>query len=210
MTKHKYSHARSIAFTAIFSALSTVLMYLSFSVPFMPSFIKLDFSEVPALIASYSLGPIYGIAVCLIKNLINMAFTTTGCVGELSNFILGAAFVLPAGIIYKYKRTRLGALIGALTGAVVAGAISLVTNYFIVYPVYMNLFMPEDVIISMYQAIFNKVDTLWDCLFIFNMPFTILKGMLCALITFLIYKPISSVMKMIESKMTASRSCGKR
>lgn len=205
MTKFRYSRARYIAFTAVFAALSTALMYASFSVPFMPSFIKLDFSEVPALIVTYALGPVSGVLVCLIKNLINMAFTTTGCVGELSNFLLGVMLVLPAGLIYNYKRNRIGALIGAIVGSLIMGLGSLVTNYFIVYPVYMKLFMPEDVIISMYQAIFSGVDSLWDCLLIFNFPYTIGKGLLCAVITFLIYKPISQVMKIIESKMVTRK-----
>lgn len=174
-------------------------MFVSFGVPFMPSFLKLDFSEVPALIAAYSLGPVSGIIVCLIKNLINMTASTTGCVGELSNFLLGCMFVVPAGLIYKYKRNRIGALIGAVVGSVIMGLGSLITNYYIVYPVYYN-FLPYEAILGMYQALYPKVNDLWDCLLIFNLPFTVMKGLLCAVITFLIYKPISLVMKTVEGK----------
>ena len=197
--KFHYSRTRYIAFTAIFAALSTALMFVSFGVPFMPSFLKLDFSEVPALIAAYSLGPVSGIIVCLIKNLINMTASTTGCVGELSNFLLGCMFVVPAGLIYKYKRNRIGALIGAVVGAVIMGLGSLITNYYIVYPVYYN-FLPYEAILGMYQALYPKVNDLWDCLLVFNLPFTVMKGLLCAVITFLIYKPISLVMKTVEGK----------
>lgn len=174
-------------------------MFVSFGVPFMPSFLKLDFSEVPALIAAYSLGPVSGIIVCLIKNLINMTASTTGCVGELSNFLLGCMFVVPAGLIYKYKRSRIGALIGAVVGSVIMGLGSLITNYYIVYPVYYN-FLPYEAILGMYQALYPKVNDLWDCLLVFNLPFTVMKGLLCAVITFLIYKPISLVMKTVEGK----------
>ena len=197
--KFHYSRTRYIAFTAIFAALSTALMFVSFGVPFMPSFLKLDFSEVPALIAAYSLGPVSGIIVCLIKNLINMTASTTGCVVELSNFLLGCMFVVPAGLIYKYKRNRIGALIGAVVGAVIMGLGSLITNYYIVYPVYYN-FLPYEAILGMYQALYPKVNDLWDCLLVFNLPFTVMKGLLCAVITFLIYKPISLVMKTVEGK----------
>ena len=76
-----------------------------FSVPFMPAFIKMDLSELPALIGSFAMGPLCGVVVCLIKNVLHLFITTTGGVGELSNFILGVAFVLPAGLIYKHKRT---------------------------------------------------------------------------------------------------------
>ena len=197
--KFHYSRTRYIAFTAIFAALSTALMFVSFGVPFMPSFLKLDFSEVPALIAAYSLGPVSGIIVCLVKNLINMTASTTGCIGELSNFLLGCMFVVPAGLIYKYKRNRIGALIGAVVGAVIMGLGSLITNYYIVYPVYYN-FLPYEAILGMYQALYPKVNDLWDCLLVFNLPFTVMKGLLCAVITFLIYKPISLVMKTVEGK----------
>lgn len=197
--KFHYSRTRYIAFTAIFAALSTALMFVSFGVPFMPSFLKLDFSEVPALIAAYSLGPVSGIIVCLIKNLINMTASTTGCIGELSNFLLGCMFVVPAGLIYKYKRNRIGALIGAVVGAVIMGLGSLITNYYIVYPVYYN-FLPYEAILGMYQALYPKVNDLWDCLLVFNLPFTVMKGLLCAVITFLIYKPISLVMKTVEGR----------
>lgn len=197
--KFHYSRSRYIAFTAIFAALSTALMFLSFGVPFMPSFLKLDFSEVPALIAAYSLGPVSGVIVCLVKNLINMTATTTGCVGELSNFMLGCMLVVPAGMIYKYKRNRIGALVGALVGSVIMGLGSLLTNYYIVYPVYYN-FLPYEAILGMYQALYPKVNDLWDCLLVFNLPFTVMKGLLCAVITFVIYKPVSIVMKTVEGK----------
>lgn len=204
MSKFHYSKSRYIAYTAIFAALSAALMALSFSVPFMPSFIKLDFSEVPALIASFSLGPVSGVLVCLIKNLINVTLTTTGGVGELSNFILGVLFVVPAGLIYKKKRDRVGALIGSVVGSVIMGVLSLLTNYYIAYPVYEN-FMPIEAIVGMYQEIFGGVNGLWECLLIFNMPYTIFKGLLCAAITFLIYKPISYAMKTIDIKMRVHR-----
>ena len=108
-------------------------------------------------------------------------------------------FVVPAGLIYKYKRNRIGALIGAAVGAVIMGLGSLITNYYIVYPVYYN-FLPYEAILGMYQALYPKVNDLWDCLLVFNLPFTVMKGLLCAVITFLIYKPISLVMKTVEGR----------
>lgn len=165
---------RTIAMTGMLSAVSTVLMFFSFSVPLMPSFIKLDFSELPALIAAFSMGPISGAVVCLVKNLINMLFSTTGCVGEFANFLLGIFFVIPAGVIYHYKKSRGGALIGAIAGALAMAVASVPVNYYITYPVY-SLFMPMDVILDMYRAINPQVETLWDALVWFNMPFTFIK-----------------------------------
>lgn len=185
---------RRIVVTAILGAVSTVLMFLSFNVPLMPSFIKFDFSELPALIAAFSLGPLYGAVVCLIKNLFNLFFSTTFGIGELSNFLLGVCFVVPSGLIYRKFRTRRGALVGSIVGSVVMAVVSVFTNYYIVYPIYAN-FMPMETIISMYQLINPSVENLWQALLIFNMPFTFIKGMVNVLITFLIYKKISILIK---------------
>ena len=189
------SRIRKLVMTALLSALATVLMFVSFSVPFVPSFIKLDLSELPALIAAFSMGPLSGVAVCLVKNLVNLLFTYSMGVGELCNFLLGVAFVLPAGLIYKKRNDRKGALIGALTGALTMGVISIFINYYLVYPVYAKLLMPMDVILGMYQAINPKVSNLWQALCFFNAPFTFVKGLISVAITFLIYKRISPLIK---------------
>lgn len=187
-------NARAIAMTGMLSAIAFILMYLQFNVPLMPSFIAMDLSELPALIGSFVLGPVSGVVICLVKNLLHLMRTSTGGVGELSNFILGAAFVFTAGIIYKKKKTKQGAMMGSLTGAVVMAVFSVFSNYFLVYPVYTN-FMPMEAIISAYQAINPHVDSLLDCLIVFNMPFTFIKGMISVIITLLIYKRLSPIIK---------------
>ena len=180
-----------IAVTAMLSAVATILMALDFPIPFLiPTFVKMDFSELPALLAAFSLGPVSGAVVCLVKNLVNLTMSSTNGVGELCNFLLGICFVIPAGLIYRYKKTRAGALIGALAGAVVMALCSVPVNYFISYPFY-TVFMPLDVIIGMYQELIPSVDGLMACLVIFNAPFTLLKGLLDMALAFLIYKPLS-------------------
>lgn len=185
---------RFIVMTGVLSAVATVLMMLSFSVPFMPSFIKMDFSELPALIATFSMGPISGVMVCLIKNLINLPMTTTGGVGELSNFLLGVCLVLPAGLVYRFRKNRRAAFLAALVGSVIMGLASLPLNYFLTYPIYAQI-LPIEAIVGMYQAIFPKVDGLFSCLLIFNVPYTFLKGLIDTLLTFLLYKRISPLIK---------------
>lgn len=185
---------RKLTATALLAAVAAVLMFLDFNVPFMPGFIKMDVSDMPALIAAFAFGPLSGAGVCLIKNLINVLTTTTGGVGELSNFILGCMLVLPAGLLYKKKKNRKFALLGSVVGAVCMAAVSFVTNYFIVYPIYTN-FMPLEQIIAAYQAILPRVTSLWQALLIFNVPFTFVKGMLCAILTFVVYKPLSPILK---------------
>mgnify|MGYP002732727898 FL=1 len=192
--KEKKINVRTITMTGLFGALSAVLMMFSFNVPLMPSFIKMDFSELPALIAAFSMGPLSGVMVCLVKNLINLMFSTTGGVGEISNFILGCAFVMPAGLVYKKNKNKKSAFVGALLGAVIMAVFSIFSNYFVVYPVY-TMVMPMEAILGMYQAIYSGIDNLLEALIIFNMPFTFIKGMCSVLITFVIYKHISPIIK---------------
>lgn len=185
---------RKMTMTAMLAAVATVLMFLSFNVPLMPSFIKLDFSELPALIAAFAFGPVSGVMVCLVKNLVNVLFTTTGGVGELSNFVLGASFVFPAGLIYMRGKNRTSALTGSVIGAAAMAVISVFSNYYVVYPVY-TAFMPMEAILGMYRAINPAVENLWDALLWFNMPFTFIKGMCSVAMAFVIYKPLSPILK---------------
>ena len=163
----KRVNVRYLTVTAMLSAVAYILMFLDFSVPFMPSFIKMDLSELPALIGSFAMGPLCGVIICLVKNVLHLFITSTGGVGELSNFILGVAFVLPAGLLYKYKKTRTTALIGSIAGAVLGA----------------------------YQLIAPSMKSILQCLICFNMPFTFIKGMFSVVITFVTYKHISPILK---------------
>ena len=186
---------RALTGTAMLGAVATVLMYLEFPIPIMPAFVKLDVSELPALIASFAYGPVSGVLVCLIKNLIKLPSTSTAAVGELFNFVMGALFVGVAGIVYKRNKTRKGAIVGALLGALVMAVVSVPYNYFIVYPAYVVMYhLPLEAIIGMYQAINPSVDGLLTCLLVFNLPFTFVKGVLDAVLCFLIYKPLSPIL----------------
>ena len=188
-------HTRALTGTAMLAAVATILMYMEFPIPIMPGFIKMDISELPALIASFAYGPLSGIAVCLIKNLIKLPSTSTAAVGELFNFVMGALFVGVAGIVYKKNKTRKGAIIGAVAGALIMALVSLPYNYFAVYPAYVVMYhLPLEAIIGMYQAINPNVNGLLACLVTFNVPFTFAKGMVDALLCFLIYKPLSPIL----------------
>ena len=189
------SKVRVLTGTAMLGAVAAVLMYLEFPIPIMPAFVKLDVSELPALIASFAYGPVSGILVCLIRNLIKLPSTSTAAVGELFNFVMGALFVGVAGLIYKRNKTRKGAIVGALLGALVMAVVSVPYNYFIVYPAYVVMYhLPLDAIIGMYQAINPNVNGLLACLLVFNLPFTFVKGALDAALCFLVYKPLSPIL----------------
>lgn len=196
---------RKMVVTAIFGVVGFILMVLEFPVPLVPSFIKLDFSELPALITAFAVGPLWGVIVCLVKNVLHCFLSSTMGIGELSNFILGSVFVFAAGLVYKYKKSRIGALIGSVTGAVLMSVIGVFSNYFIIYPLYsMFLMMPMDTIINAYHNIYPFVTDLWTALLVCNLPFTFLKCMVSVVITFICYKYLSPIIKG-EKKQTAKK-----
>ena len=196
MAKAKKSDLRKITVTAIMSAIAAILQFIEISIPIIPSFVKLDFSDLPALITSFAIGPWYGVTVELLKNLLHLPFGSSAGVGEMCNFLLGAIFCLTAGLIYKKHKTRKGAATGAVLGALLMALISLPIYYFIVYPAYVVLYgIPMDAIVGMYSEILPGTDSLAKALCIFNLPFTFLKGIANAIICFLIYKPLSPVIK---------------
>lgn len=187
-------NVRYITVTGVLSAAAFALQYIEIPALFMPSFIKFDLSDLPALIGAFAMGPVCGVLIELIKNLLHCAVSQSFGVGELSNFILGAIFAGVAGAIYKSHKTKKGALVASLIGAIAMAVLSFPSNLFVVYPVYYQ-FMPEEVILQAYQAIIPGMKSVAQSLLVFNVPFTFVKGMIDVLITFLIYKKISPILK---------------
>ena len=192
------SRTHKLAVTAMLSAVACVLMFIEFPIPaLIPSFVKLDISDLPELLAAFSMGPLYGVAVTLVKNLLFILLhgTSSAYVGELFNFLMGSVFAFSAGFIYQRKKSRQSALIGSIVGAALMALISVPLNYFVVYPAYVVCYgLPLEAIIGMYQAIRPSTNGLLECLVVFNMPFTFCKGMLDVLLCFLIYKPLSPLL----------------
>lgn len=196
MNKRNSVHNLTVA--AMLSAVAFVLMFLDFSLPMIiPSFVKMDFSDLPALLGAFALGPVYGIVISLVKNLLHLIIpgTSTAGVGEVCNFLLGTIFAYVAGFIYQRRKSRRTALIGAAAGAVAMAVLSVPVNYFITYPAYVEFYhLPLEAILGMYQAILPAADSLIKCLIIFNMPFTLVKGLLDAAICMVIYKSLSPIL----------------
>ena len=192
------SRTHKLTVTAMLSAVAFVLMFIEFPIPaLIPSFVKLDISDLPELLAAFSMGPLYGVAVTLVKNLLFILLhgTSSAYVGELFNFLMGSVFAFSAGFIYQRKKSRQSALIGSIVGAALMALISVPLNYFVVYPAYVVCYgLPLEAIIGMYQAIRPSTNGLLECLVVFNMPFTFCKGMLDVLLCFLIYKPLSPLL----------------
>lgn len=193
---NKHLSARMLASIAVSAAISFVLMLLDFSLPIAPAFIKLDLSDLPALILAFSFGPLAGVLTELVKNLLHLFITSTAGVGELSNFILGCAFVAPAGFIYKKNKNRKTALLAMLIGTVSFSVMGIFSNYFIMFPFYTKVSgIPMEAIIGMCQKILPFVDNQFKVILLSVTPFNLLKGILVSFVTFLLYKRLSPLIR---------------
>lgn len=191
---------------AMLSALAYAVMFLEFAIPIFPSFLKMDFSDLIPLIGSLALGPLAGVLIELIKNLLHLLTTHTGGVGELANFIVGSAFTATAGLIYFRNKTRKGAIVALLCSIlamIVAGAL---VNYFITVPLYaVVLHFSTEAIVGMSSQVIPAIhDKLTLILYAFC-PFNLLKGVILTLITIPLYKKVSPLLHR-ESLRRAGRA----
>ena len=127
---------------AMLGAAAVVLMFFDIPLPFAPSFYKIDLSEVPVLIGAFAMGPLAGAAIELIKILLNLVMkgSTTAGVGEVANFLIGCAYVMPAAWIYKTQKTKKNAMIGMAVGTVFLAAAGGLLNAFVLLPAYAAAF----------------------------------------------------------------------
>lgn len=194
---------------SLLGAISFIIMWFDFSVGFAPEFYKMDLSDLPALIGSFAMGPIAGITIELIKNVLHSIQTSTFGVGEFANFISGGIFVGVAGLIYMKNKTRKTAVIGMIVGTLAMATVGSVLNYYVLIPFY-SQFMPIEQIIAMAQAVFDNVFvpvanklganidgavmTKKTLVIYMVLPFNLLKGILVSLVTLPLYKRLSNVL----------------
>ena len=199
--KKPFLNTRTLVSCGMLAACAVILIELEIALPFIaPPFYKFDFSELPALIGAFSMGPVAGVIIELIKVLVKLITTTTMGVGELSNFILGCIFIVPAALIYQKKKTKKRALIGILVGSTLMAVLATFINAFIMIPLYATLFsMPVETIIAMGSEIFPFVDSMFDFCLVCVLPFNIIKVLLVSAITMFIYKPLSMLIKGISN-----------
>ncbi len=185
---------RRIAACAILTAMAVLLMYFEIPLPFMPSFLKFDFSELPVLIGSFALGPVWGIVIELLKNLIHLPVTQTMGIGELSNFITGVIYVGTAGIIYRIFVSKKGAAIAMIIATLVLAAVSVPVNAFLTLPLYGSVMgFPIEAIIGMSAAVNPLVKDKVSLLLAVFVPFNLFKGFIVAGITYFVHLPLSKL-----------------
>ena len=182
---------KNIVRVGVLSAIAFILMFIHVPLSFVaPSFMQLDISDVPALIGGFSMGPIYGVAIQLIKNLLKVPSSSTGGVGPISNFIVGSSYVLVASLVYKRNKTLKNAGLGLFLGVITMSAMSMISNYFFVFPLYGKIMIPMENIIAMGTAINPKIDSLWTMMLFAVLPFNLIKGAVNGIVTRLIYKRV--------------------
>ena len=182
---------------AMLGAIATVLMLFEIPLPFAPAFYQIDLSEVPILIGCFSMGPLAGAAIEFLKILLNFLIngTITAGVGELANFIVGCALVLPAGFIYKYHKTKKNAMIGMAAGTAAMTIVGGFMNAFVLLPLYAAAFGGIDAIIGMGSDVNSAVSGMSGFIMLIVVPFNLLKGIIVSIVTLLLYKYISPILK---------------
>lgn len=192
--KSVYLSTQYITRIGVMTALAVILFFV-LEIPVFGSIYKLDFSNVPVLLASFSMGPVAGVITLALKVFIHLIIKGLGStvgIGDLADFVCGLALILPASVIYTLRKNRANALMGMVIGTVAMGIAGVLMNWLVLFPFYMEAYHMDLVEIASNLKIGSTDMT--GILFTATLPFNLLKGALISLIVFLIYKPLSSVL----------------
>ena len=173
---------RRLVLIALLAAIAFLLAFLEFPVPLSPSFARLDLSDLPALLGAFLLGPLAGVSIELVKNLLQLLTTSTGGIGELANFLIGSALVFVAGALYTRQPTPKGARSACLAASLAMGIAAAVVNYYILLPLF-EVFMPLDQLIAAFGEFIPFIQTKLDVVLYNVLPFNLIKGLGISLIT---------------------------
>ena len=182
---------RDMATISVLGAIASVLFLFEIVVfPAIP-FYKMDFSNLPVLLGTFAMGPIQGLLVLAVKALLGLLHSTSGGVGELADFLMGAAMLLPVGLVYKHKKSRKTALLGMLLGTICAIIAAMLANYFILLPFFG---VTEEALVSMGSKLFPQVTNTVSFVIIVTGLFNLIKFLAISVVGFIIYKPLSPIL----------------
>lgn len=202
---------RKIAMIGMFSAVAGILMLLEIPMPFAPSFYKIDPSELPVLICGFAFGPVAGVLTEFIKIIIKLFFkpTSTAFVGELANFCVGCSMILPATIIYHVKKKKTTAVLGCGVGTLTMTIFGTLFNAVYLLPTFAVMYgMPLDALIGMGTALNANVTDVFTFVAFCVAPLNLIKGAAVSVLTFVLYKPLSPILKVSYETGVKSRSVG--
>ena len=195
---NKRMKTRNMVSIAMLAAVAVVLMLFEFPLPFLPPFYKIDASELPVIIGAFAMGPWAGVLIEFIKILLNLLLdgTTTAFVGEFANFLIGCSYVVPASLVYYYRKSRKNAVLGLVLGTITCAVVGCLLNAYLLLPAYSKAFkMDVEALIAMGTAVNKAIDSMFTFVLLATAPLNILKCGLVSVITMLIYKPISRILK---------------
>ena len=175
---------------AILAAAASILFLIE--IPIV-AFYKLDLSNIPVLLGAFSMGPVPGVIILALKSAIGLLHSSSAGVGELADFVMGAALVIPASVIYHRNKSRKNAIIGMAIGTVCMVIVGVLMNKWVMLPFYMGAFhMDMNGILSFANV--AGIDSEWKLLLLITGPFNLLKGVVLSIVTGLIYKPLSPIL----------------
>lgn len=187
-----------LTLVAILSALAALLMFLQIPLPFAPTFMKLDIAELPALFASFFLGPLAGFAVVVLKIVLKLVLkgTSTAFVGEVMNILCGCIYVGIAGLIYQKNHTKKGALVAMIVSTLCVSIVAAVLNAVMIFPMYEKMYgMSMDAIIGMVSKVNSFVTNYTTAMIFAVFPFNLVKFGVTSVITYLMYKKTGSALR---------------
>lgn len=204
--KYKVS---TVAEIGIFTALSMVLYFFpKFSIPGFPSFLEVNFSLLPIIMLGFMSGPFEGITAVFMRAIIKLPFSSTFCVGEIADLIIGFAVVLSSSLMYTKFHTKKGAFASLSVGMGAWVVASAVSNYFVNLPFFMMMYGKEPVM-GMLQVIpgLNETNYMWKYILFAVIPFNLIVSVAVNLITFLVYKKISCLFHKMDKKKDLNCEC---
>ena len=180
---------------SVLAALAFVIMLLEIRIPFFPDFLKIDLSDIPALLAAFAMGPWSAVAVELIKNLLHLMKAETAGIGEMANFLVGSSLVIPAGYIYKYMKNKKGAFVSLVAGTITMAVFASLFNYFVLLPLYaVVLKFPIEAIVGLGTKVNSNITNVKTLIVFAILPFNIIKGVIVSIFVMLMYKKLSPLL----------------
>lgn len=201
MKRTKLLKTSTLVKISILSAIGYILMFISVPLPMLfPEFLKIDISDLTALLGGISLGPMVGISIAFLKNLLQFVtgMSTTGGVGEIANFLIGGSFVFTVSYIYSKKRNIFGVIVGLVSGIVIMTIVGCIANYFIILPFYSTIGFSIDAVVSMGSKINPAINDKLTFVIWIIAPFNILKSGIMSLLTLPMYKKTEKILNRIR------------
>lgn len=183
-----------MAFTALFAAIACILFLFDFPLPIAPPFYKMDLSEIPVLLAGFTMGPVAAVVTEFLKVVLKILVkgTSTAFVGDFANFLIGCFLVLPASAVYYFHKTKKSAVWSLVIGGILMTGFGSFFNAFYLLPTFAKLYgTPLDKLVAMGSKIYPSVHNVETFVLFCVVPINLLKSLVTSVLLLLFYKQVS-------------------